>query len=169
MITFGLDSPTSEFLRPVDGEAVLELFYRAAERSYSFSDRSNAIAFLDAQFPGVAHFNSAFDLRGGHRKDRNLVDDVRNNRARKNRRGSFASKRTARHHQIADWFAVSRAKISFLNSRAQARQNFDECCASWIDVDALNQQFRIGQNTSSRQKKRRRRNITRHVVINRIQ
>src|SRR6185369_8096056 len=127
MITFGLDSSTGEFLRTIDSKAVLELFDTTAKRPYSVSHRSNPIAFLDAQFPGVANFNSAFDLRGDNRKDRNLVDNVGDDRARQNRRGSFAAERAARHHQISDRFAVLRADISFLDSRTEAGQRFDKC------------------------------------------
>ena len=74
VIATRIDLRAAQFRRPVDTQAVVELFDFDAHRAQVLHGRGDAIGFFQTQLCRVANLDAAFDLRTDNGQQRQLVD-----------------------------------------------------------------------------------------------
>ena len=129
-----------------DAQAIGEFFHFRAHFAEVFSEGGYAVTFLDAQFGGVANFDSLFSERTKSGEHGEFV----NQKGNEFTGNAATSERCAFDDQVADEFALRALQVQNRERRAQGLEEIENGRARGIQADIGDEEIGLGQQGCGR-------------------
>lgn len=130
-------------------QAIGKLLDLRAYRAQSGGERSDAIAFLDAQLTGVADFNSLLRVRRERGEHGQFINHGRDGGAG----NCSAAQGSVTHGEIADQFAVAHGDGDDANRGVDRNEKIEDCGARGIEADAFEDEIGAREDERGGKKK----------------